>query len=887
MSSLFRKLGWWLQRRRREDGLREELQFHLEQDADERRADGVPEGEARWAARRDLGNVTLLREEARTLWTWTLFEQLAQDVRYAVRALRRTPGVTLPAVITLALGIGLTTAGFSVVYGILLRPLPFSEPDRLVALHTIRQSGDTFDNALSAPNFMSLKEEESGVFTGLAGSVGTARTLTGVAEALRLDGTRVSAGFFEVLGVRPILGRTFRREENEPGHERVVVLGHALWQQWFGGDADVIGRTIQLDATAHTVVGVMPQGFSFPGGRAFWLPQPYGSNFFSAVSTAGRRGTAVVRVVGRLRPGLPLASAQTELDARSRQLEEQFPEANAGVGFTAVPLRDDLVGDARTPLLLLFGAVAVVLFIAGANVAGLLLARGASRQEEIAVRGALGAGRARIVRQLATESLVLSLGGGVLGLLLAFWATDRFVAWRLDDLQRDGLVDAVRVDATVLVFAVGVTICAGVLAGLLPAFRTADGLAGALQPAGRSGSGLHRGRRVRSALVVGQVALAVVLLHGAGLLLRSFVRLTSVDPGFRSEQVLSFRVALPPAAYDSNERIESFFTGLFEGIGRHTDVLSAGGIHHLPIGSAGSFRSRFQLEGRTLEEEPVIGVRIVTPEYFRTVGMPVLRGRGITDQDRAGGLPIVVINERAAAQFFAGENPIGRRLAAFRYDAIENAADAFTVVGVVGDVRSRGLGEAPQAEAYFAHAQAPHRQMFVVVRTAGDPRALIGSIRAELMAIDENVPVADLRTLNQVVADSVSRPRILATLLSVFSGVALTLAAVGMFGLLSFLVARRTPEMGIRIALGASPGTLVRAIVREALGLVLIGLGIGFGGALALTRTLESELFLVAPTDLVTFTGVAAMLGATALVASLLPAWRAAAVDPLVALRAE
>ena len=888
MKALLRKLAWWVKRRRKEAELREELDFHVAEEAEERKATGLTEKQARMAAIRDLGNLTLVVEDTRSAWGWLAFEQVGQDLRYALRTLSRTPSVTFAAAVTSALGIGLTTAAFSVVYGILLRPLPFDRPDELVALHTIRQSGDTFDNALSAPNFMSLKEEESRALANLAGALNTARTLTGGVEALRLDGARVSAGFFEVLGVRPVLGRTFHPEENQPGRERVVVLSHALWQQRFGGDTDVIDRTIQLDAIAHTVIGVMPPAFNFPSGRAFWLPQPYGSNFFSPVATAGRSGTAVVRVVGRLNPGVPLESAQAELDGRSRQLEARFPQTNAGVTFTAVPLRDDLVGDVRTPLLLLFGAVAFVLFIAGANVAGLLLARGASRREEIALRGALGAGRARIVRQLVTESLLLSLGGGVLGLLLAFWATGSFVAARLDDLRRVGLDDSVRVDGTVLTFAVGITVLVGVLTGLLPAFRTADGLAGALQSAGRRGSALHHGRRVRSALVVGQVALAVVLLHGAGLLLRSFVQLTSVDPGFRSEQVLSFRVDLPPAAHPSSEQVQTFFTGVLDRIRRHPGVLSVGGIHHLPIGSGGRFRSRFQVEGRTFEgEEPSIGVRIVTPEYFLTLGMSVLRGRGIANQDRAGGLPIVVINERAAAQFFAGEDPIGRRLAAFGYDALENAADAFMVVGVVGDVRSRGLNEAPQAEAYFAHAQVPQRQMFVVVHTAGDPLAQIAGIRAEIRAIDPNLPIPEFRTLDQVVADSVSRPRVLTTLLGVFSGVALTLAAVGIFGLLSFLVARRTREMGVRIALGASPSTLVSTIVREALGLVVIGLSIGLGGALALTRMLESELFNVTPTDPVTFVGVGLMLGMTALLASLLPAWRAAAVDPLVALRAD
>lgn len=818
-----------------------------------------------------------------------MFEQINQDLRYAVRTLSRTPSVTLAAVITLALGIGLTTAIFSVVHGVLLRPLPFNEPDRLVVLHTIRQAGDRHDSALSAPNFMSLQEQGSRVFANLASALDTDRTLTGAGEARKVEAARVSAGFFEVLDVRPVLGRTFHRDENELGRERVVVLGHALWQQQFGGDPGVIGRTIELDSNGHTVIGVMPQGFDFPGGRALWVPQPYGRNYFSATSTAGRGGSAVVRVVGRLHSGVGLEAARAELEARARWLAERFPETNAGVSFAVLPLHDELVGDVRTPLLMLLGAVGFVLLIATANVAGLLLARAATRREEIAVRGALGAGRGRIVRQLVTESLLLGLGGGLLGLLLAFWATDSIVAAQIDGLRRNGFADAIRVDGTVLAFALGVTIVAGILAGVLPAFRAADdGLAGTLQSAGRSGLASHRSQRLRAGLVVGQLAVAVVLLDGAGLLVHSFVRLTSVDPGFRTEQVLSFRVDLPPAAYDGNEGVRAFFSGLFDGIRRHPGVLSVGAIHHLPIGSGGRFLSRFHVEGRPLarEEETAIGVRIVSPEYFQTMSVPVLRGRSIDDQDRTGGLPAVVINDRAAAQFFAGQDPIGHRLVRFGYDPIEAVAEAFTVVGVVADVRSRGLSETPIAEAYFADAQVPHRQMFVVVRTAGDPLGQIGAIRTEIRALDPNLPMPEFRTLDQVVADSLDRPRFFTTLLSLFSAVALTLAAVGIFGLLSFAVARRTREIGVRIALGATPSALVRTIVREALALVVIGLGIGLGGALALARVLESELFGVSGIDPVTVAGVIVTLGATALLASLVPAWRASTVDPLVALRA-
>jgi putative ABC transport system permease protein len=890
MGDFLRKLAWLTRRRRKELELREELEFHLAAEAEEHRAAGLPEDRARSVARRDLGNVALVVEDTRAAWGWTMWEQAGQDLGYAVRTLVRTPSVTLPAVGTLALGIGLTTAIFSVVYGVLLRPLPFPDPDRLLVLQTIRADGGVIDEGVSPPNFMSLLEEESRVFERLAGAVGTDRTLTGIGDARSVESARVSAGFFEVMGARPVLGRTFRPEENQPGRTHVVMIGHALWQQQFGGDSGVIGRSVLLNGVSHAVIGVMQDGFDYPSGRALWVPQPYGQHYFSATSVDGRKNNAFVRVVGRLHPGATLDAARAELLAVARRLEDRFPATNAAVRFEPLPLHGELVGDIRAPLLLILGAVAFVLLIATGNVAGLLLARAVSRREEIALRGALGAGRGRIVRQLVTESLVLGAAGGSLGLLLAFWATDRIVAAQAPVLARLGLIDAVRVDGAALAFAAAVTIVAALLAGLFPAFRAVeDGLAGTLQSAGRGGGASHRARRLRSALVIGQLALAVVLLHGAGLLLHSFIRLTAVDPGFRTRDVLSFQLSLPGATYNSRQRVQAFFDALFERAKHQPGVTSIGAISRLPIGSAGGFRSRFRVEGGELvgTEEPSIGARIVTPGYFPTIDIPVLRGRGISEHDGDWSLPVVVINQAAVARFFPGEDPIGRRLVKFTYDPIEEAADAFTIVGVVADVRSRGLAVAPQPEAYFAHAQVPLTDMAIVIRTSGNPLGQVAAVRSELKAVDPAIPVPNVRTLDRVVADSLDRPRFLTTLVSLFSAVALTLAAVGIFGLLSFAVARRTREMGIRIALGASPRSLVGAIIRDASVLVTLGMTIGLGAALALTQVLRSELFGVSPTDPVTLAAVLVTLGTTALTASLVPAWRAAAVDPMVALRAE
>ena len=597
MRALLRKLAWLARRHRKELELREELEFHLAAEAEERSAAGLTDDSARLAARRDLGNVALVVEDTRAAWGWTVFEQIGQDLRYAVRTLVRTPSVALAAVGTLALGIGLTTAIFSVVYGVLLRPLPFPDPDRLLVLHTVRADGGVIDDGVSPPNFMSLleeeSEEESRVFERLAGAVGTDRTVTGIGDARSVESARVSAGFFEVMGARPVLGRTFRPEENQPGRTRVVVIGHALWQQQFGGDSSVIGRSVLLNGVSHSVIGVMGDGFEYPSGRALWVPQPFGQHYFSATSVDGRKNNAFVRVVGRLRPGATLDGARDELLAVARRLEDRFPATNAAVRFAARPLHDELVGDIRAPLLLVLGAVAFVLMIATGNVAGLLLARAVSRREEIALRGALGAGRGRIIRQLVTESLVLGLAGGALGLLLAFWATGRIVAAQAPMLARLGMADAIRVDGAALAFAAAVTIVAAILAGLFPAFRAVnDGLARTLQSAGRGGAASHGARRLRSALVVGQLALAVVLLHGAGLLLHSFVRLTSVDPGFRTRDVLSFQLSLPGATYNSTQRVQAFFNALFERAKQQPGVTSIGAISRLPIGTAGGFRSR-------------------------------------------------------------------------------------------------------------------------------------------------------------------------------------------------------------------------------------------------------------------------------------------------------
>ena len=660
MKTVLRKLLWLASRRRKDDELREELEFHLAEEAEERRAAGLGDEPARSAARRDLGNVAIVVEDTRAAWGWLSLEQFFQDVRYAFRMVVRTPAPTVLVVLMLALGIGLTTAMFSVVRGVLLRPLPFDEPDRLVVLHTRLANGD-IEPALSPPNVMSVLEDERAAFANLGSVLGITATLSGTGEARRVDAARVSATFFDVMRAAPILGRTFDASENEPDRGQVAVISHALWQQQFGGGADVIGRTVVLNAVPFTIVGVMPAGFGFPNACSVWVPQTWGRHYFSATSVEGRKNNAFVTVIGRLRSGTTVASARAELDTFARRLAERFPETNAGVAFIPVFLHDNLVADAVTPLWMLFGAGCFVLLVAAANVAGLLLARGTRRREEIAMRGALGASRGRIVRQLITESLLLGAGGGALGFVLALWVTSAIATAQAERLHRISLNDAIRVDVVVLAFAFGMTVLTSIAAGLAPALRAAgDALATTLRESARRHVGSARAQRLRSALVVAELALAVVLLHGAGILLNSFARLTQVDPGFQTAGAMALSLALPETNYASHDRIYSFYRDLIGAIEQQPGVTSVGAISRLPIRMPGSFSSRFAFEGRSWsgQEEPFISARIVTPDYFQTMGMTVTRGRGIEPQDGRGAPAVVVINQAAVAHFFAGEDPI-------------------------------------------------------------------------------------------------------------------------------------------------------------------------------------------------------------------------------------
>ena len=808
---------------------------------------------------------------------------LRQDLRYATRSLRRTPAFTTVVILTLALGIGATTGIFSIVRAVLLRPLPFPSPSALVQLHTLIPGEHEPRRSLSPPNFASFRDN-SASFAAVSAVLTGDRVVSGTGAARTAQSAGVSASFFTVIGVSPVIGRGFLPRENDPGAEPVVVVSDAMSKR-LSATGELLGRQVILDGVAHSVIGVMPPGFDFPEGTELWLPQRY-DGAFSSTTELGRKSNTWIPVIARLRAGLDVGRVGDELSSFSRELERSFPGSNTGVGFAAVPLHDALVGDATQPLYVLFAAVTLLLVIACSNIAGLLLARAASRREEMAIRRALGAGRGRLVQQVLTEVTVLGAAGGVFGLLIAWWVTPVLAAASSANVPRLG---EVRVDLPVLAFAFGLTLLATLLAGLLPALRATEGrLSGALRAGGRSGTGSTAGQRARGALVIGQLALAVVLLSSGGLLLRSFEKLMSVDPGFRASESVAFRLEAPSGAYPDDDDVTRFFDEVLTRARSVPGMQTTGAVSRLPLAST-SLTSRFRLEAAPLAGNPerVIGVRTVTADYFAAIGIPLRRGRVIAAGDRAGTEPVVVINETAARRFFPGEDPVGRRLVDFSYDAIEKVSPTFTIVGVVGDVRHTGLDQPPEPEAYFSQAQVPLRTLNVIVRTRRMPSELIPDLAAAIAAVDAGIPSPVFQTLGDVISASVATQRHVTVLLGLFASLALGLAALGLFGLLSYSVAQRTREFGIRLALGANASQVMSLATSRAAWLIAVGLVLGIVGARLSSRAIQGMLFQVGPADPVTLTGVVAVLFVTGLAAAWIPARRAASVDPVIALREE
>ena len=804
-------------------------------------------------------------------------DHLRQDVVYALRRLIKAPAFTAVAVTTLALGIGANSAIFSVVNGVLLKPLPYPQPDRLVGVYHIV---DGHRAVMSGPNFIDVARAASTFENAAAVSTGRA-ILTGEGEPTRLPIAEVSASLFNVLGVRPELGRSFNARENTPGATNVIVLSHALWQQRFGADAGVIGRHIVLDGVAKEVVGVMPAGFEYPAGRQAWMPVEYDESFVSK-----QRGAWYLDVVARLKPGVTPQQSAAEVETIGKRLARDHPDEDSEIGMSTYPLLEAMVGDIRRAVLILLGAVGFVLLIACSNVANLLLARAAARGSEMAVRAALGAHRTRLVRQLLTESVLLSLVGAAAGLLLAVWGVDL-----LTKLQPQGIprLDNVRVDGPVVLLTIATAIVTGVLFGLAPAFSATRGLADALKDSGRGAVGPRGGRRVRAVLVVAELALAVMLLAGAGLLLRSFMKLQAVDPGFKVEQALTFDLTLPDPRYEEDARRVAFFDALMPRLRGLPGVEAVSAVMGLPL-SGMDFNISFAITGRPPvppAQQPSMQVRVATPGYFTAIGIPLKRGRFFTENDTASTPQVVLITESAARQFFSNEDPIGKTIElGWRRRGTKSRAGG-QVVGIVGDVKSAGLNEPNPPHIYMPLRQWPVTSMTMILKTAVPPMALAEAVRREVYALDGNLPVSNLRTLDAIVAASISQQRFYMLLLTIFAAVALLLAAVGIFGVLSYAVSQRTREIGIRMALGAQGHSVITLVVRQALTLVACGVGAGLAFGLVLSQTMAKMLFDVTPTDPATYAAVSAVLAVVALMASYLPARRATRVDPIVALRAE
>jgi putative ABC transport system permease protein len=815
------------------------------------------------------------------LWmqTYRWEDAMIQDLRFGVRMLLKQPGFTLVALLTLALGIGANTAVFSVANTVLLRPLPYQKPDELVMVWETAPKLGFPHNDVAPANFLDWRAQNN-VFAQIAAFGGTSVSLTGLGEPERIEGVRVSASLFPLLGVAPALGRVFTDEEDRTEAQSVIVLSHGLWQRRFGGADSIVGQILTLNSRPYTVIGVMPASFRFPGReQEFWCPMA-----FEPGEAAGR-GDHYLSVVARLKPGVTRQQAQPEMDAIAAGLQQQYPQTNTEQGIALVPLHEEFAGAVRKPLLILLGAVGFVLLIACGNVMNLLLARATTRRKELTIRLALGAGRLRLTRQLFTESLLVAGLGGVVGTLLALWGVRLLEALVPDNLaQARGIVT----DWRVLGFSVAVSLLTGVVFGLLPALQVSrPNLTEALKEGGQSNAGGESRGRLRGALVIVEVALSLVLLVGAGLLLKSFYQLTNVDPGFRPEQALTMRMQLSGEKYGDPVKRRAFYDQMLRQLQLIPGVEAAAVITQLPLTTTGLHFS-FSLEGQPpmpAADLPQSTFRVISQDYFRALGIPLLHGRGFTPQDTADAQAVVVINRMMAERFWPAQDVLGKR---FKIGTSDSPNPWLTVVGVVGDVRQSSLDQVLKPEMYVSHLQ--DRRFFaiprdLVVRTAGDPLSLAAAVRGEVWQVDKDLPLFRVRTMERVVLLAVAGQRLNMLLLTIFAALALVLAAVGIYGVMSYATAQRTHELGIRLALGAQTRDVLWLVARQGLALVLAGVALGLVAALALTHVLQNLLFGVNATDPATFAGITLLLISVACIASLIPARRATRVDPLRALR--
>ncbi len=874
-----------VERDRLEREMNEELRLHLELATEENLKRGLSREAARRAAVLAFGGLDGVKEECRDSWGARNAEMLAQDVAYGLRNLRRSPGYAAAVLATLALGIGANTAIFSVVNAVLLKPLPYERGDQVVVLRQPERSSGAADLGFSVQEVKDYREQTRS-FDSIVEYHSMNFTLFGGAEPQRVRAGVVSASFFDVLQVQPLLGRSFRPGEDAMGAEAVLLLSHDYWRS-LGGDPNIVGRRFEMNDRVHTVVGVLPPLPEYPDDNDVYMPAS-ACPFRSRPASIENRQARLLSSFGRVKPGVSLEQAQADVDAVTKSLHASFPDAlppGADARTVLSPLKEDLVQAARPTFLVLLATVGLVLLIACANVANLALARLAGRSKELAVRAALGASRPRLIRQLATESTVLALGGGALGLLFALATREALTGFAARFTPRAA---EIHIDAAVLVFTLAVSLLTGLIAGTLPGLPAWDKLASALIESSGRASGSQAQSRLRSSLVAWQLALSFMLLIGAALMLRSFAKLQHVDAGFKAENVLTLSLDLNFSRYSTVERradlelIGRFQDGLHGAVRGLPGVVHVATAYTFPLNSAFQNDGTFEIEGQQAgTSRPSAAFQGVSPEYFRTLGVPLLTGRFFDDHDQGQVSKAAIVNSRLARKHFAAGNALGRRI------SFDRGVTWREIVGVVGDVRQAGLEREAADAIYLPFAQFPGYTSTLLVRTLADPMTLAGQVREAAHGLDPQTAVGNVRTLTEIRSDSLSQPRLTTLLLGLFAFVALAITATGLSGLLAYSVSQRTREIGVRIALGAEPRRVVGMVLRQGLFSVLIGLGLGLVGALGLSRLVSGLLFGVEPTDPLCFVGSAAVLVIVAIAACLLPARRAVAIEPMTALRAE
>jgi putative ABC transport system permease protein len=858
-------------RDRVERELDEELRYHLDRQVEEYVAKGMTADDARAAALRAMGGVELRKEECRDMRRVRLVDEARRDFRFGLRMLRRNPGFTAVAVLTLAIGIGANTAVFSVVDGVILRPLPFPEPDRIVRLWETNLSRGWNDFSASVPNFVDWRER-SRSFEHLAALRSTSFNFTAGGDPERVPAAAITSDFLPTVGVAPALGRDFLPDEHRPGGDsHVVLVSHAFWKGRLGGDPSVVGTTITLNETGYTIAGVLPESFRQIRGADLVVP-------LAANPAEESRGNHYLYVLGRLAPGATVDQARAEMAALAAQMGEQYPTSNAGWGVRVDPLYDAIVSaDTRRPLYLFLAAVALVLLIACINVASLMLARATTRQGEMAVRMALGAGRLRLAVQLLAEGLLIAAAAGALGLLLARWGVELLKTAADVNVPR---LDQVSVDGRALAFTLAATLLTSLLFGIVPALHgSRSSLSDVFKGASRSTTAGAGRLFVRNVLVVAEIALSLMLLVGAGLLIRSFSTLRQVNPGFDPTNVVTMRVSLPPTKYEGDDEVRTFFEELLAGVTALPDVEDAGVVNAVPFGG-GNTAIEVVVDGQPPAADgslPSANWRMVTPGYFRALRVPLLRGRDFTESEYRQKVATAIISDEMARRYWPGQDPIGKRFFWHSLDGPE-----LSVVGVVGDVYSSGLDVKPRPTIYLPSMLGT---MTLVVRTGSEPTAQVAAVRSIVNRLDPTLPISDVARMDQSVADSTGTQRFTMVVFGCFAAAALLLAAVGLYGVLAYSVLQRTHEFGIRMALGAEARNVLGLVVRHGMGLALVGLALGTAGALAFGRLMNSLLFEVEPTDPATYAGVVSLLAVVVLLACWLPARRAVRVDPMKVLR--